>query len=417
MRDQEQERYMFVGILNGKIMQQTPYNVIDYEAIKAHIERNKGKNTYITPNEFKQPTSRTKDNIGLLKEIFIDIDDHLSGGFTLEGAKIITAQLQDHFNRDIPTPSKIVYSGRGLHYYISLTDEKDIAKYELVARRIAAIIDNCVGQYNVLGHAEIHPDNAAIGAERFIRAEGSYNTKAKAYTTRTFESKSQYSLNDLIDNFIPTLQDISTGRKDAIKALNEATGQVYRPYRKEYTLTTWLYAALDDIKTIQTNRNSNIRLNNGKYQITGNTGTRNIMLFYFGLLCKKAYNDSLEVYESMKAFNKYYSHILDDQEVQAVYKNVMTHNYKAPRAQTLIDKLDITQDEQISLKTIISKPEVKRRKRISDSRYKSVRTAQRASKKDSIKLQARSLHLAGLSYKEIAQSLNISVGTAFNYCK
>lgn len=416
MSDKDQERYTFVAVLDNGYFQQKSYNVLDYEAIAAHIERNLGKDTYITPNEFKRPTSHTKDNVGTLKEIFIDIDDHMSGGFTLQSAEALVWYLEPHFNKEIPTPSKVIFSGRGLHYYVSLTNETDIAKYELVAKRIAAIIDNYVGQYNVLGHAEIHTDKAAIGAERLIRAEGTYNTKAKACATRIYESKTQYSLNDLIDNFIPTLHEISTGTKSATQALNEATGRVYKPCRKEYTLTTWLYAALDDLKTIQSHRNDNIRLTNGVYQI-GNTGRRNVMLFCFGLLCKAAYNNTLEVYESMVAFNKHYTCLLDDREVETVYRHVIGHNYKAPKAQTLIEKLNILPEEQRMLKTLISKPEVKRRKRLSDSRYKAARTAQRAKQKDSVMLQARALHLAGYSYKAIAQSLNISVGSAFNYCK
>jgi hypothetical protein len=416
MSTKDQERYMFVAVLDSGGMQQKPYNVLDYEAIRTHIERNIGKDTYITPNEFKLPTSRTKDNVGTLKEIFIDIDDHMSGGFTQQSAEEIVEQLQDHFNKEIPTPSKVIFSGRGLHYYISLTNETDVAKYELVAKRIATVIDDYVGRYKVLGHAEIHTDKAAIGANRLIRAEGTYNTKANASTTRIYNSSAQYSLNDLIDNFIPALHEISTGTKSATEALNEATGRVYKPYRKEYTLTTWLYAAIDDLKTIQSHRNDNVRLTNGAYKV-GNVGARNVMLFYFGLLCKKAYNNTLEVYESMVAFNKHYTHLLDDLEVETVYKHVIVYNYKAPRAQTMIDKLNILPEEQRALRTLISKPEVQRRKRLSDSRYKAARTAQRAKQKDSVMLQARTLHLAGYSYKAIAQSLNISVGSAFNYCK
>jgi len=415
MSDKDQERYMFIGVLDRESMQQVPYNVLDYEAIRTHIERNIGKDTYITPNEFKTPYSRTKDNVGTLKEIFIDIDDHMRG-FTLQDAEVIVAQLQDHFNKEIPTPSKVIYSGRGLHFYVGITNETDIAKYELVAKKIAAVIDDYVGQYNVLGHAVLHLDKGAIGAERFIRAEGTYNPKAHTYTTRIYESDAQYSLNDLIDNFIPALQEISTGTKSATEALNEATGQIYKPYRKDYTLATWLYAALDDLKAIQSHRNDNIRLNNGVYQV-GNIGTRNIMLFYFGLLCKKAYNNTLEVYESMIAFNEHYTHLLDDREVEAIYKHVIGYNYKAPRTQTIIDNLNILPEEQKPLKTLISKQEVQRRKSLRDRRYKAQKRAQRAKQKDSVRLQARSLHLAGNSYKAIAQQLNISVGTAFNYCK
>lgn len=415
MSDKDQERYTFVAVLDNGHFQQVPYNVFDYDAIKAHIERNIGKDTYITPNEFKLPTSRTRDNVGTLREIFIDIDDHMRG-FTLQEAEDLVWYLEPHFNRDIPTPSKVIFSGRGVHYYISLPNETDISKYDLVAPKIATLIDDYVGQYNVLGHATMHTDKAAIGAERFIRAEGTYNPKANTYATRIYESKTQYSLNDLIDNFIPALYEISTGTKSATEALNEATGRVYKPCRKEYTLTTWLYAALDDLKTIQSHRNDTVRLTNGVYQI-GNTGNRNVMLFCFGLLCKAAYNNTLEVYESMVSFNKHYTCLLDDREVETVYKHVIGHNYKAPKAQTLIEKLNILPEEQRMLKTLISKPEVQRRTLQRVKIYKAQKRAQRAKQKDSVMLQARTLHLAGYSYKAIAQQLNISVGSAFNYCK
>jgi hypothetical protein len=152
----------------------------------------------------------------------------------------------------------------------------------------------------------------------------------------------------------------------------------------------------------------------------GNHGTRDYMLLFYGALCQREYNNSQTIYNKMCELNELFKQVPDDhidsRELQKIYKHLVRSDY-TPSNAAMINYFKISSDEMQLLETIINKPEVKRRKSIRDSRYKASKAAERAKQKDSIKLQARSLHLTGLSYKEIAQSLNISVGTAFNYCK
>ena len=415
------DRYTFVALQTKEGFKQMPFNVMDQYAIQSIIKEHYGKDTYITPNEFKTPASRTKDNVALVKDIFIDFDFHLQGGFTLGEAQALLELLTPSFNRSIPTPSKVIHSGRGVHFYIEIEPDKDIAKYELTAKAIAKVVDNAVAECNPLINAKLELDKN-IGAERLIRAEGSYNTKAQTSVTAIYRSGAVYDLDTLITDFIPELTPIKTG--GSIKPndmLNYGHYKRFKGYSIEYNALTWLYAVLDDLKTLQAMRNGNVRVGKDKHltpkYFMGNDGLRNTMLFNFGVACKYAFNDATTVFESMMAFNEGYTRILDKVEVEATYKSVVTKSYRTPKNKTLIETLNITADEQLQLKTLIGHDEIKRRKRLSDKRYKTKRTIKKQLEKSNLKAQAIMMHSSGMSYRYISKALNISLGSVHNYLK
>lgn len=410
------DRYTWLGLKTPEGFKQTPFRVMDQEAIKRLIIDNYGKDTYITPNEFKTPESRTKDNVALVKEIFIDFDYHLAGGFTLSEAAALVELMKPQFNRAIPTPSKIIHSGRGIHYYIAIEPERDIAKYELVAKGIAQAVDKVVNDCNPLINTRLELDKR-IGSERFIRVEGSYNTAAKITVSAIYKSESLYDLDVLISDFIPELTEIKkNGTKQAREVLNYGYNRRYKGYSIEYNALSWLYAAMDDLKSLQRARNDDVRISGGRYYF-GNDGLRNVMLFNFGLLCKHAFNDTQTIYESMEAFNRNYTRLLDSAELQSTYKSVITNAYKPPKNKKLIHELNITPQEQMSLKTLISKCEVTRRAGQRVKRNRAKQSIKKQLEKHNLKTQAIQLHNSGVSYREIAKQLNISIGTVHNYLK
>ena len=415
------DRYVFLTTAQDN-WQPQPYSVMDHAGIEAYIEQNRHhKDTYITPNEFKDRTSNTKDNIAVLKAIVLDFDDHWQG-MSLQQAQALVGLMQDRFNKDIPNPYQVVYTGRGLHFYVRIQDTTDIALYDLVARNILEYMDKVVGEYEPMLHVSLQADKAAINGNRFYRAPGTYNTKAQAYATGIYSSGATYSLEALINDFVPDLSDITAGKTTAQAMLAKSTGMVFKGYRKEFTAQSWRYAALDDLKALQTKRNDN-PLINGQYSVynNANAGKRNNMLFYFGLLAKHAFNDTQEVYNSMVAFNAFYGrHAKSEQEVQATYRSVINHAYKPPKTATLIKTLDIQPEEMQDLKVVIDRVEIQRRKRKKDRIDKATKYAQKAHAaamyRQSIKAQAQAMHAAGATYRAIADTLHISIGTAHKYC-
>lgn len=397
------DTYIFCATVKESAFIEQPFKASDISAIEAFIQTNALRDTYNTYNEFKEPTTHSLDNVALLKTIVIDLDYQMQGGFTLDQAKALIELIKPQFNADIPTPYRAVHSGGGVHLYFELEPSTDIAKYKLVNNAIFYAIDKCIGYYEPLAQV-IRADHRAIGAERYIRSIGTYNTKAKTHTTGIYASAVKYTLDELIENFIPELTPII---EDSTKALQYASNQVYskfKQYRKGFTAMTWRYAAIDDLKALQNARKELIRLDDRYYY--GNKGNRNNMLFIYGLLCKWAFNDSQAVLDSMRAFNKFYGNeVLEDRELLATYKSIMTHAYTTPRAATIIDKLDIKPQEQMILKVIISKEEVKRRKYQAERSKRAIQANSKAIVKQELITQVKQLHAQGLSYRAIANEL------------
>jgi len=388
----------------------------DKMAIIGYIQENKHNDTYYTPNVFKEPTSNTKDNLAELRAIVIDVDDHISGGFTLEQAKAFVSLLEPHFNADIPTPYRVIFTGRGMQFNIKLEPSTDIAKYDLVSKGIFKQYDKLIGEYQPLTQLKLQADKQAIGSRRFCRMLGTYNTIAKTYTSGIYSSAATYSLDLLIDGFIPELEPITKGKAKASDVYAQNQRATFKQYRKEFTAQTWRYAAIDDLKAIQGQRNELRKLNDKYYYNCGNIGHRNVMLFYYGLLCKWAFNDSQEVLDSMQAFNQFYgSSILSHNEVMATFNSVISHDYKPPKAQTMIDNLGITSEEMASLKVVIDRTEKLNRKNKGLRNKRAIQAHSKALDKQAIIGQVKELHASGLSYRAIARELKIDHKTAQRY--
>lgn len=414
------DRFTFIGVKTDDGFQQRPFNILEQHAIGEYIQQNYGRDTYITPNEFKNPTARTKDNIAQVKEIFIDFDYHLAAGFSNSEALTLRDILKPHFGKRMPEPSKMIHSGRGLHCYFTIKPNRDIAKYELTAHGIAQLIDQIISENNPLMSAAPVSD-PRIGAERFIRAEGSYNTASKTPVSRIYVSQATYDIDVLITDYLPALHEIRKGHTITSQEFIQATAKrKYLPVKEQYTLNTWLDAVIEDIKTLQAIRDNDMRVINGKYKI-GNQGLRNVMVFNFGIVCRWRYNDTEAVYESMEAFKNNFKALAGapdytQAEFEATYKSILKNGYKLRKNRWLVKALEITPDEQKQLKTLIDGTEKLRRKQIAKRIKKSKKAASNRAYKQGLKLQAISLKNSGLSYRDIAKQLNISHMTAKRYC-
>ena len=395
----------------------------DIKQFEATIKKHYGDHTYITPNEFKRPTTHARHNIVRATSIFIDFDYHMGAGFSLSEGNVLTELLKPSFNRTIPTPSKIIHSGRGIHFYIAIEPETDIAKYDMVAKQITAVIDSEIYKINALYETKLKEHDPNIGAQSLMRAEGSYNPIAQCPVTVIFESKAVYNLDDLITDFIPELHEIRKGYSITPQQMQQSLSMdKFIPYRymKQYTKNTWLNAVLDDMQTLQEIRDQDVRYTKGQYKI-GNNGLRNVMVFNFGVVCRWRYQDTKAVYESMEAFKNSFKSFAgepaySDREFIATYNSVIKNNYRLVKNATLIKKLDITLDEQRHMKTLIGTIEKKRRNKISKKVYRTKKQTQKQAFKQGLKLQAISLKNSGLSYRDIAKQLNISHMTAKRYC-
>lgn len=348
------------------------------------IELNfKGENIYISLNTFFKP-SRRIECIKELKANFIDLDIY-NTGFSKE--QILMNLEENYFNRSIPRPSFILDSGRGLYlvWLINSVPSQALPLWKAVEEYF----------YNEL--KEFGADRMSLDAARILRVPESINSKSNSKVRVIEQYKYTYDLREIQNNFLPELQPTvkKRGRPKKIVFVHR-TRSLY-------------YARIQDLIRLCELREYNLK------------GHREIILFlYRYYLCsftddvEKALNDVLEL-------NSEFICPLGKNEVVRATRSAETcylskdKQYKY-KNETLIELLEISDSEQMQMKTIISKTEVKRRKKIREkNKYQEQLKAQgKLTKKEQVserRVKIKDLLAEGLKRKDICSQLNISIKT------
>ena len=348
-----------------------------------------GENIYITLNTFFKPYRRL-ECIKELNALFIDLD-YYKTKFTKE--QIIMNLEENYFNKIIPATNYILDSGRGLAliWLINKVPSKALPLWKAIEEYL----------YNQL--KEFGADRQALDATRILRVPGSINSKSKTVVSIIDEYDYIYDLREIQKEFLPELKP-KEKRKGRPKKIN----YVYRE-RSLY------YARIQDITKLCELRNYDLR------------GHREIILFlYRYYLCsftedvQKALGDVLEL-------NSMFRHPLRENEViratRSAEKCYLDKNkeYKY-KNDTLIELLEITEDEETQMSTIISKNEYKRRNNeYNKKKYQEkLKEEGKLSKKEEVKVRRekiKDLLAEGLSQKEIYSLLKISKRTCVNDVK
>lgn len=348
-----------------------------------------GENIYITLNTFFKPYRRL-ECIKELNALFIDLD-YYKTKFTKE--QIIMNLEGNYFNKIIPATNYILDSGRGLAliWLINKVPSQALPLWKAIEEYL----------YNQL--KEFGADRQALDATRILRVPGSINSKSKTVVSIIDEYDYIYDLREIQKEFLPELKP-KEKRKGRPKKIN----YVYRE-RSLY------YARIHDITKLCELR---------KYDLRGH---REIILFlYRYYLCsftedtKKALEDVLELNSMFIAPLKENEVIRATRSAEKCYlDNNKEYRYKND---TLIELLEITEDEEIQMSTIISKTEYKRRNNeYNKKKYKEkLKVEGKLSKKEEVKVRRekiKDLLAEGLSQKEIYNLLKISKRTCVNDVK
>ena len=393
----------------------------DNERIQAYIEENKENDTYKSINLYKEATSWKKSNIAAL--IFLVIDVEVVGhafDITKEDASMIVEKMQKDFNNSIPTPSAINHSGRGLHIYFNIMPTTDIFKYQTVLKRLQKLTDKLIGQYYALAEAKHDPH---VNYHSLIRVEGTQNTIAGVKATNLFYSKKCYELDYIIENYIPDLKN-TIGNSDKAQRKTLARHQkdfktfkrAFKGYRKGFTEKTLQEAVLNDFNQLQQLRASNVIYTNGTYKNIGTEGYRNVMLWYYAVYAKYYYKDTSKAYEAVQAFNKNYKpQPLEQREVNEIFYSALKANYTTAKLTTIANALELTADEMKQMSVIFNQEEKRKRNVRKNAKSRQKKTLQRLDEKKENIQHAKTLYEQGLSYREVARVLNVSLGTAHNY--
>lgn len=384
----------------------TKFKKVNFYSIK-ELEHFYGlKNVYVSPNTFYIKQRRV-ENIRHLRSLYLDLDLDLDKISKTEAAYKVFL-LGDEGK--IPIPTMVVDSGRGLHVYWRIEHAPYAALYTW--QQLEDYL------YNNLKH--LGADRGATDAARVLRLPGSVNGKNGEICRILYVNNSlTYRMRDLREQYLGYKEkSVQQNKKNKGKNKGKITH-----FFNSYTLHL---SRIQDIETLCQLRDYDMR------------GYRNKVLHCW-VYWQGIYNRDLEQLENLTMeFNDKFLEPLKISEVRAIvrscnraiedfleyqdgisqgkYKSVSEDFLGRPgywyKNNTLIEMLDITEEEQRYLKTIISKEEKYRRnntKRKKARRNREGLTIREQQKQETIS-KIIELRKQGLTQKEIAKKVGVTQG-------
>ena len=366
------------------------YNQWHYKYLQLLDLKYEEDNVYISLNTFYK-TYRRIEYLKELKALFIDLDTYKTC-FTKE--QILMNLNENYFGKNIPIPNFIIDSGRGLHLIWLIKKVPSMA----------LPLWKAVEEYFYRSLKEFGADRQALDATRILRIPGSINSKTHTEVKIIDNYDYLYDLREIQNEYMPELSEkapIRRGRPKKVK-------YIYRE-RSLY------YARIQDLIKLCELREYNLK------------GHRELILFlyryylcYFTEDIEKSLNDTLELNNMFKQPLREKEVLSSTKSAETVFKD-QNKDYKY-KNETLINLLEISDEEQKEMKTIISKEEYKRRDReYQKKKYKEeLETQGKLTAEKKIlqrRIKIKDLLAKGLKQKEIYLQLNISKRTCINDIK
>lgn len=366
-----------------------------YSPIEIDIDEYKDKkDIYYTPNTFNSPIKRQRNYLWQLHRFYIDID-HKKGTRAIESFEVVGAIEQLVENKKIPEPTEYINSGIGIHVYW------DIANCHIMLLDLWEKIENYL--FNQVKGIEkdienIEVDKRATDPTRLLRLPGTINSKdnSKCYSMLKREDNI-YNIFDLKKAYIKPNKVYKKNKSNV----------AYLPTKNLYTLNK---SRLEDFKAIVSLRNGEVK------------GYRNTLIMFYSYHYRLINEITVEeLIDITKEFNKSFREPYKIRELISVCRSVNrtvkhfqedeSKGYKFTN-KYIIESLDISEQEQKKLLTIISTDEKYRRKNLKRNaarRNEEGLTPKQAELKE-LKVKVLELKGQGLSLRNIAKELNITLG-------
>lgn len=366
--------------------------------IEIDIDEYKDKrDIYYTPNTFNSPIKRQRDYLWQLHRFYIDID-HKKGTRAIESFEVVGAIEQLVENKKIPEPTEYINSGRGIHVYW------DIANCHIMLLDLWEKIENYL--FNQVKEIEkdienIEVDKRATDPTRLLRLPGTINSK---------DNSKCYSMLKRDDN-IYNIFDLKKAYIKPNKAYKKnKSNMAYLPTKNLYTLNK---SRLEDFKAIVSLRNGEVK------------GYRNTLImlysYHYRLINEITVEELINI---TKEFNKSFKEPYKIRELISVCRSVNrtvkhfqedeSKGYKFTN-KYIIDSLDISEQEQRKLLTIISTDEKYRR----NNERRTPRNEEGLTPKQAelkiLREKIINMKKSNIKNKEIAEKLNIPVKTLERY--
>ena len=386
------------------------------KSLKTIVEETEGReDTYISPNTYYIP-KRSVSYIRQYRSLFIDLDVKKYAKHSKEET---LANILDLVNQNkIPEPSMITDSGRGFHLYFRI---KNAPKQAI--QTFQELEDYLYYQLKELG-----ADLSATDSARVLRLPGTINSRNQATCKIVSINKDiEYSMYELRNQYLNYKEN---KQKKIIKTKETQTKNdfVVRNIYNSYSLHI---TRAEDITTLCKLRGYDVE------------GYRNFILHCFSYWKGIYVRDPDQLLREVASFNGTFKSPLPDSEVKGVCKSIIkaiekfidyeqgvrsglikkvTKGMRDKSGywytnKTLIRRLQITELEQQSMKTIINTSEKYRRQNVKKNagrRNEDGLTAREQAKQDKIKA-VKELYEKGLTQAEIVKKLGITKGTVSKY--
>ena len=391
---EEYNRGLFNGYIHiymGMLGELKPLECIEYDEFENVVNKYKGYyDIYATQNTISNTYTRTNQDVLQLRALYIDIDNIKNNDDVIEKINNLVK------NKVIPKPHKIIFSGRGLHIKWFLKDYAGTSKKNMnVWSRLQNYLIKTL-KNSLESIAEV--DTRVKDPVRVLRVEGTINSKNdKVVKCLVNNKRKSYDLYKLYNTYTPYKPQNATEREKGNKGI--------KLLKSKSTLN---YARLKDLNKLLELRGYNL------------TGIRNSFLMfyttYYILVNDSDYDDTLQEVKILASRIKS-KHGTSLAELRGFVRNGLkkVEEHKEgekvlPKSKTIIEWLDITEDEQRKLITLKSK-EIKQEnnniQRRNKRRNEDGLTSRQQSKKDRINIILE-LKQQGYNQSKIAEKLGIT---------
>ena len=386
---------------NGQVVKM--FNT-DIEGIIDVVQEQEGKeDVYITPNSFYIP-NRANNNIRHFRALYIDLDLNNNYGKTEAFYEVYIKAAQGL----IPKPSMIIDSGRGLHLYWRIEHAPKQAAYTW-----QELEDYLYKQLKPLG-----ADLKATDAARVLRLPNTINSRNSAMCEVLELNDFKYSMYDLRDKYLNYQKKGKPGTDKKVKKETKNIKHMFNSYSlhqaRAYDMEIIARLRNYDIKGYRNSIMHCYTYWKGIY-IREQDGLFNIVDSFNSKLVEPLKDNEIKaiVRSTEKAIEKFidYEQGIRSGEDKRVSKGMRDKGGYWYTNKTLIDMLNITEQEQRHLKTIISTQEKYRRNNIrrrEKRRNEEGLTSREQQKRDTIN-KITELRGQGFTVKEIAESVGLTI--------
>lgn len=406
-------------------------------------------NNYLSVSTFKTGSTRSEYNVKEVKRLYLDMDAH-DNPINIDEAKLLSDYMLDNWfdECELPEPNYIIFSGRGLQVLFTLDGCTNVTEWKpyqtallkTCRKLLKDLKEHSLSEASIVAIEHEPEIDMLKDASRVHRVPNTTNLKSNVETKLLYQNEDHvYTLNELNENYEVFSDDNlvteEKKKKNQKKTKSEPTErdvdlsgidmdekQGIDPHFFEIIEKT-IKPRLSDLETL-------IRLRN---EAGTDSGYRNnLIAIAIPTLVSCGYkNDDVvkEAHRINALFNKplknaevndWLNSCLKKKEiVNADGKKGVSRVYYRFYTNTIIDKLQITKDEQESMHVLCSEALKKKRSRdkqkdVQNANRREVYAQKTADKRKAKEEQNKRIHelsADGMSVRQIAKTVGVSVGT------